>query len=487
MDEGGSAAFRERLSEIRHDLRTPVGHIMGYSEMIEEDLEDESWPEFTEDLKKIRSSGEKLLELITDLLGPSKESAEDIDIPSTQFQLRLQLNHISGYCEMLHELIEDEGREDLEPDLDKIGEAANTFVRILDEKLTESSLAVGPQAVVVEAPEPQTTTQPPVRPREQGAERADLDVQSPDGWLGTGGDILIVDDDAANRDLLRRRLERQGFLAVAVEGGRAALEYLAVERVDLILLDVKMPDMNGIEVLEVLKKDSVLRNIPVIMISALDNMDQIIQCILLGAEDYLFKPFNPVLLRARIGASLEKVRLRKQQAKRWTVFVSSPGDVIPERRIVKSVLNQLNDEYSGQVFLKPIFWEEEPLLASETFQSQIQSSGEVDFYVGIFWSRLGSKLPEHIRRPDGSRYLSGSEFEFEEAMAGYQERGRPEILVYRKSAEPMIPLPKTARALSLPSTCSTARSASRRWCWGTFASWCRSGWNLRLRRFGLVD
>ncbi len=125
--------------------------------------------------------------------------------------------------------------------------------------------------------------------------------------------LLVVDDNEANRDVLSRRLKRQGHDVLAVENGRLALETLREKPFDLVLLDIMMPEMNGYQVLEEIKADSALRHIPVIMISAVDDMDSVVRCIELGAEDYLFKPFNPVLLRARVSASLEKKRLRDQE------------------------------------------------------------------------------------------------------------------------------------------------------------------------------
>ncbi|NJK78421.1 MAG: SpoIIE family protein phosphatase [Chloroflexaceae bacterium] len=125
--------------------------------------------------------------------------------------------------------------------------------------------------------------------------------------------VLVVDDNEANRDVLSRRLKRQGITAITAENGRAALEMVRGHRFDLILLDVMMPEMNGYQVLETLKADPLHQHIPVIMISAVDDIDSVVRCIELGAEDYLFKPFNPVLLRARVGASLEKKRLRDQE------------------------------------------------------------------------------------------------------------------------------------------------------------------------------
>lgn len=125
--------------------------------------------------------------------------------------------------------------------------------------------------------------------------------------------LLVVDDNEANRDVLSRRLRRQGHGVITVENGRLALETLHEQPFDLVLLDIMMPEMNGYQVLEQIKADVSLRHIPVIMISAVDDMDSVVRCIELGAEDYLFKPFNPVLLRARVSASLEKKRLRDQE------------------------------------------------------------------------------------------------------------------------------------------------------------------------------
>jgi class 3 adenylate cyclase len=128
------------------------------------------------------------------------------------------------------------------------------------------------------------------------------------------GVILVVDDNAANREMLGRRLEREGHRVQLAESGREALEVLRARRVDLVLLDVMMPQVDGYEVLRQLKADEALRDIPVLMISALDEIESVVRCIELGAEDYLPKPFDPVLLRARIGACLEKKRLRDREA-----------------------------------------------------------------------------------------------------------------------------------------------------------------------------
>jgi GAF domain-containing protein len=125
--------------------------------------------------------------------------------------------------------------------------------------------------------------------------------------------LLVVDDIEDNRFALSRRLARQGYLNVTtVADGRQALEVLKSKPFDLVLLDIMMPNVNGYQVLAEMKEDHSLRHIPVVMISAVDEIDSVARCIELGAEDYLPKPFNPTLLRARVGACLERKRLHDQ-------------------------------------------------------------------------------------------------------------------------------------------------------------------------------
>ena len=258
--------------------------------------------------------------------------------------------------------------------------------------------------------------------------------------FGIGGEILVVDDDPANRELLARRLARGGYTSVTAESGEEALDKLENRRFDLVLLDQIMPGKSGLEVLQIMQASRRLRAIPVIMLSAADDSELMVQCVLNGAEDYVSKPFNPVLLTARINACLEKVRLRQNAAKQLKVFISSPGDVIPERMIVKTVIGRLNEEFNGRAYLIPILWEEEPLLASDTFQAQIHPPRHTDIYLGILWSRIGSPLPESIKRPDGTIYDSGTAFEFEDALHGFNKNGHPEMLLYRKSGSPTVSL-----------------------------------------------
>ncbi|WP_310570817.1 SpoIIE family protein phosphatase [Gemmatimonas sp.] len=128
--------------------------------------------------------------------------------------------------------------------------------------------------------------------------------------------IMVVDDVEVNRDLLSRRLQRMGHVVTTANDGQEALDLTRDPSWDLIMLDVMMPVLDGIGALTALKASDATRHIPVIMISANTELETVVKCIELGAEDYLPKPFDPVLLRARVGASLEKKRLRDREQAR---------------------------------------------------------------------------------------------------------------------------------------------------------------------------
>jgi len=155
------------------------------------------------------------------------------------------------------------------------------------------------------------------------------------------GKILVVDDNEMNRDMLSRRLQRQKYHVDVAENGVRAIEMMRAAPYDLVLLDIMMPKMNGYEVLETVKADGDLKDIPIIMISAVDDLDSVVKCIEMGAEDYLFKPFNPVLLKARVGASLDKKR--QADAARAAAPEPAPNDNQPTNPVnaMQDLITQL--------------------------------------------------------------------------------------------------------------------------------------------------
>jgi adenylate cyclase len=152
--------------------------------------------------------------------------------------------------------------------------------------------------------------------------------------------VLVVDDDSVNRLLLSRRLQQEGHRFATAEHGRRALEMLRAESFDVVLLDVVMPEIDGFEVLAQMQADSQLRHIPVIMISALEDVESVVRGIELGAQDYLPKPFNPVLLRARINGCLTRKRLDDLERERVRDIFSR---FVPEP-VVDEVLRRTDDD-----------------------------------------------------------------------------------------------------------------------------------------------
>ncbi len=161
-----------------------------------------------------------------------------------------------------------------------------------------------------------------------------------------GARLLVADDNKVNRLLLGRTLELQGHRVATADNGRTALEMLRREPFDLLLLDLEMPEIDGFALLETLAADAELRDLPVIVTSSLEGVAHVARCIELGADDYLHKPVNPVLLKARVGSSLEKKRLRDQQKELVRRFATSAvaqdlqqsGFALGGRRVQASVM-----------------------------------------------------------------------------------------------------------------------------------------------------
>ena len=213
--------------------------------------------------------------------------------PQVLHDLRGPLNQIIGYSEILAEDAHAEQRPGAVTDLARIADAGRRVLALLDEHFTAAE-----DVRIV----PVTGVKRPAREPLIAAHAAILP-----------GQLLVVDDDAANRDVLSRRLQQQGHTVTTVSSGADALAVMSAAAFDAVLLDIMMPDIDGYEVLRQIKSDERLQHIPVIMISALSEVQSVVRCIDAGAEDYLAKPFDPVLLRARIGASLEKKRARDRE------------------------------------------------------------------------------------------------------------------------------------------------------------------------------
>jgi class 3 adenylate cyclase len=288
------------LAYVRQEFEAPVRAILGYAEIMIEDAQQQGNHSFLSDLRRLNQSAVRLNELVSGLLDPTLVDRDFADFRRhLRHDLRTPISSIKGLGEMLLEDAQTQGNAAQVRDLEKLLETTAHLLAQIDALV---DFGGRPQPATADRPGTGSTVLKPVPA-----------LSSLLANQARPSRILIVDDTEATRELLARRLGREGHHVVEVANGRAALDRVALEIFDLILLDMMMPDLNGYEVLTQLKADVRFRHIPVIVISALDEIDSVVRCIEAGAEDYLSKPFDPVLLRARIGASLEKVRLRESE------------------------------------------------------------------------------------------------------------------------------------------------------------------------------
>jgi adenylate cyclase len=281
------------LAHLRHELRTPLNHVLGYSEMLLEDAGDAG--ELVTALQHVRGEGRAVLAVVEESLAATRVETAGVDLDRFAGAL-------SGPLHRLGEAVDQLGKLAAE-----LGPAVSGDAERISGAVARLRSLVG--------------TWTPKRGPDTGAVTASARAASRSDQPGRraaapapAATILVVDDNEENRQLLVRRLAREGHRVLTAAGGRDAMTLLQREPVDLVLLDVMMPDLDGPAVLEWLKQNPERRHIPVLMISALDETASVVRSIELGAEDYLPKPCDPVLLRARIGACLEKKRLRDQEA-----------------------------------------------------------------------------------------------------------------------------------------------------------------------------
>ena len=272
----------QALSELRHELRTPINQIIGYCEMLLEDATAAEQAARRAALEDALAAVRDALTTIDRGLPSGRADFQPADAEALTDTLRVPREKILRATEPL------------------LGDAERAFVADI-RKIRSAAERLGVVGAPVTTPQRGIPTPYPLTPNHIPSAAT------------VPAKLLVVDDIEDNRAVLQRRLERQGYDVACAAGGATALEMLASARFDLVLLDVMMPELDGFAVLERIKAAPETRDVPVIMISALDDMASVVRCIERGAEDYLPKPFDPVLLKARIGACLEKKRLRDRE------------------------------------------------------------------------------------------------------------------------------------------------------------------------------
>lgn len=312
---------RASLAFVRHELRTPINGIIGYSEMMLDDAQDEGDEVAAADLERIVRCGRDILGQVERILDAERVQAEDRDLESYAEQIRADLrdplNAVMGYTELLIDVSNEAGKTSRVADLERVLVAARKLLEVSNDIANlamhaPSEVQLSKGAILAESVLSKVRVV-----KEHHAE--------PD----RKGKLLVADDSTTTRDLIAKQLARKGYFVTTAASGLEALERMAEEQFDLVLLDVLMPELDGIGTLIRMKNDARLREVPVIMISALDEIDSIVRCLELGAADFVSKPFHPTLLDARINATLTAHAAHKRN-----VFGSSAGVSPAVARIV---------------------------------------------------------------------------------------------------------------------------------------------------------
>ena len=256
-------AVTQTLARIRHELRTPLNHILGYAELLMDQADEEGRTQWKADLGKIQSAGQRLLELMSVLFSENPET-DVYTAPGTQS---------SGIAKTI------------------------TWATMTGENPPlESVISLVSRQTLSEAIKTGAPSQFP---------------------------LLVVDDEPNNREVLSRLLQNMGYVVEEAGSGEVALQMMARRNYDVVFLDVMMPVMDGYETLCAITGDEVLQYTPVIMVSALDELQVVAHCLEAGARDFLPKPFNTTILKARLTATLESKRLRDQEQELFLLLANA--------------------------------------------------------------------------------------------------------------------------------------------------------------------
>ncbi len=317
-DDKKQFSLREKealLAALRAQFSTPIDVIIGYTQILLEDVQKDQTEEFLSDLSKILESGWILQKKVDQLLELSSlnEQNEMFDFKKfssdLQFSLLTPLTSVIGYSELILEKEEPGKNEQFYLDVHKIHQAAKLFIKYVGEidrlassyysgidllsQFENSSLMIKKMMTSIPA-----------------LEKGFVYHRSL-----TKGSILVVDDNVMARELLMRRITHYGFTAVAADDPSDLFKKIDLNNFDLILLEIVMNRVSGFDILKKIKRNRKYADIPVIVTSPLGEIDTFIRCLELGADDYLKRPINEVIFQARITASIERKILKDNEIK----------------------------------------------------------------------------------------------------------------------------------------------------------------------------
>jgi len=396
---------------LRQEVQAPAIAVTEFLDMIIEDARKLQMEQQLADLDKMRSASIQLNAFVKSIIQNSSSElheGETIDVFQRRLRhdLRTPLNAIKGYSELLIEDMAADGEHPLREDLVKLKDSADQLLGQIDAMATLAQRKdAGPDTDHDRLKQTDVLSDVlrTIKPLPANEAREAMPSSA----------ILVVDDNASDRDVLARRLTREGHAVVPAANGPAALGLVERQDFDIILLDLIMPEMSGYEVLRRLKTAERTSHIPVIVISALDEIDTVVRCIEAGAEDYLTKPFNPILLRARVGASLEKKWLRDREKK----FIA---DLEQEKRRSETLLLNILPQSivermrGGEVVIADRVAEATilfcDLVGFTTLSQELPPDQVIDFLSKIFatFDRLGAELGVEKIKTIGDAYMAAA-------------------------------------------------------------------------------
>jgi adenylate cyclase len=345
--------FPMPLSELHHHIRTALHHIVGYTEILLEDGEARNYSRMLPILRQAHVEAKSTQTAVDTLLSVPRVAAE-LRFRELRDRLREAGDKMIMWGEEMEELAGLEENKSLVADISRFLAAAHGLIEAAD---------------LINASQNPTVADIDVVPKATSLILAEAAAPDPAGLgqksQGSGGKglLLVVDDNEANRDILLRRLKLEGYGVLIAESGHQALEMVREKNPDLVLLDVMMPGLDGFAVLRELKEDPRSRHIPVIMISSVSEIQSVVRCIEMGAEDYVSKPFDPILLRARVGALLERKRMRDEEQRKNEELEKALLDVRRQRRVAEELLlnilpERVAEELQSKGCVEPMYFED---------------------------------------------------------------------------------------------------------------------------------
>ena len=301
------------LKNIKHDLINSINAMIGYSELILDTLNETGDRALERDIQSIYHSSTAILATIQELFSDKTKTGDDIGSvilnEDLHYSIRTPLSSIIGISELILEdtaTVADLDLQDIQDCVSKINQAGKRLLRLIKDLSKYSDLSNGDLMASY-------YTDLYLKESSIRNFQFNTEVKIP-AKIGT---ILIVDDESANLDIIDKILQQSNHKTFTAESGAEALKVLEKEsaKIDLILLDLIMPEVNGMDLLKKLKHNNNTYHIPVIILSALDEIDTIVECISMGADDFLIKPVNRILLHARLNNALEKKYFHDKEIK----------------------------------------------------------------------------------------------------------------------------------------------------------------------------